>query len=115
MQGRRQKTRAFRTLRLLINTKPASFSQLEHTIRLIMRALSIIYSAVLFGCLLPSNAVDPLVDVGFTKYLGTALPNKVTQWLGMRFAAPPVGNLRFRAPADPPVNKSIQLADQVLS
>lgn len=46
-------------------------------------------------------AVDPTVDVGYTSYSGTALGNGVTQWLGMRYAAPPVGDLRFRAPMDP--------------
>ncbi|THH03903.1 hypothetical protein EW145_g5916 [Phellinidium pouzarii] len=56
-------------------------------------------------------AVNPLVDVGYTKYLGTALPNGITHWLGMRYAAPPLDDLRFRAPADPPTNSTIQVAD----
>ncbi|KAI5118841.1 hypothetical protein M0805_006161 [Coniferiporia weirii] len=57
-------------------------------------------------------AVGPLVDVGYTRYLGTELQNGVTQWLGLRFAAPPLGELRFRAPADPPRNDTIQVADE---
>jgi hypothetical protein len=72
------------------------------------------YSLVaLAACLKLVLAVDPLVDVGYTKYQGTALPNGVSQWLGMRFAAPPVGNSRFRAPADPPRNDTVQHADTV--
>ncbi|KAI0339789.1 triacylglycerol lipase [Trametopsis cervina] len=63
-------------------------------------------------CFTPTLAVDPLVDVGNTKYLGTALPNGVSQWLGMRFAAPPLGNLRFRAPVSPPTNRTTQIADK---
>ena len=59
------------------------------------------------------QAVDPLVDVGNTKYLGTALPNGISQWLGIRYAAPPLGDLRFRAPVDPPVNDTIQAANAV--
>ena len=58
-------------------------------------------------------AVKPLVDVGYTRYQGTALQNGVTQWLGMRYAAPPLGNLRFRAPRDPVKNGTVQVADQV--
>lgn len=59
-------------------------------------------------------AVPPLVDVNYTKYLGSELPNGVSQWLGIRFAAPPVGNLRFRAPVDPLKNDTVQIADEVL-
>ncbi|KAK8004645.1 hypothetical protein PG989_004364 [Apiospora arundinis] len=46
-------------------------------------------------------AVDPLVDLKYTKVQGTALANGATQWLGVRYAAPPVGDLRFAAPVDP--------------
>ncbi|GME64877.1 Carboxylesterase type B [Neofusicoccum parvum] len=45
-------------------------------------------------------AVDPLVDVGYAKYQGFA-DGDVTKWLGVRFAAAPVGDLRFQAPQDP--------------
>ena len=58
-------------------------------------------------------AVKPVVDVGYTRYRGTELSNGITQWLGMRYAAPPLGNLRFRAPADPPVNSTTQNANKV--
>ncbi|ORY18223.1 carboxylesterase [Clohesyomyces aquaticus] len=47
-------------------------------------------------------AVSPLVDLSYTKIQGTALSSGVTQWLGVRYAAPPVGTLRFAAPIDPP-------------
>lgn len=60
-----------------------------------------------------SKAVNPLVDVGNTKYLGVALPSGISQWLGVRFAAPPTGELRFRRPADPPQNSTTQAADAV--
>ena len=59
------------------------------------------------------HAVDLLVDVGNTKYLGTALPNDISQWLGIRYAAAPLGDRRFRAPVDPPVNDTVQVADKV--
>ena len=58
-------------------------------------------------------AVRPLVDLGYARYEGISLSNGVSQWLGMRFAAPPLGNLRFRAPADPLHNNSITVAAEV--
>ena len=61
------------------------------------------------------GAVGTKVDLGYAIYEGFVEPNGVvTRWLGMRFAAPPLGNLRFRAPQDPPVNRSVvQMATQV--
>lgn len=46
-------------------------------------------------------AVSPLVKLDYSTYQGETLPNGVSQWLGMRYAAPPVGDLRFSAPEDP--------------
>ncbi|KAI0689779.1 triacylglycerol lipase [Cytidiella melzeri] len=60
----------------------------------------------------PALAVAPLVDVGYTKYHGSAGANGITQWLGIRYAAPPLGGLRYAAPTDPPVNRTTQIADQ---
>lgn len=60
-----------------------------------------------------TQSIDTTVDLGYTKYLGTNNGNGVTQWLGMRYAAAPLGDLRFRAPQSPPVNKTLQIADKV--
>jgi hypothetical protein len=43
-----------------------------------------------------------VVDLGYASYRGQSLDNGVSHWLGMRYAAPPVGDLRFAAPQDPP-------------
>jgi carboxylesterase type B len=59
------------------------------------------------------QAVSPIVDVGYTKYEGSPGTNGITQWLGIRFAAPPLGDLRYAAPADPLKNDTTQLADKV--
>lgn len=59
-------------------------------------------------------AVDPLVTLDYTSYQGTAFSGGLSQWLGMRFASPPIGDLRFAAPVDPPVNKTVQVADKVI-
>ncbi|KAH8831367.1 Alpha/Beta hydrolase protein [Flagelloscypha sp. PMI_526] len=41
------------------------------------------------------------VDLGYAKYVGTPLEAGVTQFLGMRYAAPPLADRRWRAPVDP--------------
>ncbi|KAL1304611.1 hypothetical protein AAFC00_003578 [Neodothiora populina] len=56
-------------------------------------------------------ALNPLAQLSYATYRGTALPNGITQFLGLRFAAPPVGNLRFAAPKDPLIEYSIVEAD----
>jgi len=62
---------------------------------------------------LPAYAVAPLVNLNYTSYLGTALSDGISQWVGMRYAAPPLGNLRFAAPADPIANSTTQIANKV--
>lgn len=47
------------------------------------------------------TAASPKVYLNYTTYRGTVLPNGVTQWLGIRYAAPPIGDLRFREPQNP--------------
>ncbi len=70
--------------------------------------------AVLSATLLaPAAAVAPVVDLGYSRYNGTALPNNVSQWLGIRYAAAPVGDLRFMPPRDPPSVTQIQDATKV--
>ena len=57
--------------------------------------------------------ISTLVNLGYAKYQGTALAAGVNQWLGIRFAAPPLGDLRFRAPQDPHCNETVQDAFEV--
>lgn len=59
------------------------------------------------------SARDVVVDLGYAPYRGEALSNGVAQWLGIRYAAPPVGSLRFAAPQDPEDEHEIQDATQV--
>ncbi|KAL2793050.1 Alpha/Beta hydrolase protein [Aspergillus keveii] len=51
-------------------------------------------------------------NLGYSKYQGIALPSAVSQFLGMRYAAPPLGDLRWRAPQDPIPVADVQSADQ---
>lgn len=56
---------------------------------------------------------DPIIDLGYTKYKGRSFSDGTSHWFGVRYAAPPVGNLRFAAPKDPPRNDSTQPATKV--
>jgi carboxylesterase type B len=54
------------------------------------------------------------VDLGYATYRGLRLAEEgVDQYLGMRYAAPPLGDLRFRAPQDPISESGIQNASSV--
>jgi hypothetical protein len=54
------------------------------------------------------------VNLGYSQYQGIAASDPlVLKWLGMRYAAPPVGDLRFRAPASPNATGGIQNANAV--
>ncbi|KAL2851905.1 Alpha/Beta hydrolase protein [Aspergillus pseudoustus] len=58
------------------------------------------------------DSVSSVADLGYSKYQGTSLSCGVNQFLGMRYAAPPLGQLRWRAPQDPIEVPGIQSADQ---
>ena len=74
-----------------------------------MRASLLVCSVAVLQTVL---AISPLVELNYTSYRGTTLSNGVTQWLGIRYAAPPLGELRFRAPQDPlPGDGSVVAAD----
>lgn len=83
-----------------------SFSLLQ-----LVTSLSLLFNNV--NCL-PALGCEflgqPIVDLGYSQYQGTTLSSGVNQYLGMRFAAPPVGDLRFRAPAEPLETTGLQNA-----
>lgn len=64
---------------------------------------SIFSTAATVAVLTPAIlAVDSCVNLEHSSYNGVPLSNGVTQWLGIRYAAAPLGDLRFAAPQDPP-------------
>lgn len=68
---------------------------------------------LLFYSITAVAAVGPVVSLKYAGYRGVPLANGITQWLGIRYAAAPVGSLRFAAPQDPPLSNDIQAADKV--
>lgn len=60
-----------------------------------------------------ARAVKTLVELDYAKYQGVELSSGINQWLGIRYAAPPVGDLRFANPKDPQKEDTIQAADEV--
>ncbi|KAL4927908.1 putative triacylglycerol lipase [Aspergillus undulatus] len=59
-----------------------------------------------------ASAREVVVDLGYAQYRGQAFSNGIAQWLGIRYAAPPLGSLRFSAPQDPEEVGGIQDASQ---
>ena len=57
--------------------------------------------------------LSSVVNLGYSQYQGTVLHAGVNQYLGMRYAAPPIGNNRWRAPQDPAHQRGVQDATQV--
>ena len=55
---------------------------------------------------------QPVVDLGYALYEGTGLAAGVNQFLGIQYGAPPLGDLRWRAPQDPEVNRTVQSATE---
>ncbi|ORY61476.1 Alpha/Beta hydrolase protein [Pseudomassariella vexata] len=64
---------------------------------------------------LPGNrnvATGPTVNLGYSIYEGVRLAAGVDQYLGMRFAQAPLGDLRFRMPENPVSTNATQSASQ---
>ncbi|PWY69698.1 alpha/beta-hydrolase [Aspergillus heteromorphus CBS 117.55] len=55
---------------------------------------------------------SPIIDLGYARYQGIRPGTGVDEYLGMRYAAPPLGDLRFRAPQDPILNDTLGSATE---
>ncbi|KXS09374.1 alpha/beta-hydrolase [Gonapodya prolifera JEL478] len=66
-----------------------------------MHATHVFTAAILALFSLSVLAVPSLVDLGYTQLQGRETAMGVMQWLGVPFAAPLLGPLRFSAPIDP--------------
>ncbi|KUJ10568.1 triacylglycerol lipase-like protein [Mollisia scopiformis] len=58
-----------------------------------------------------SSNISLDVDLGYSTYQGANGASGVSQWLGIRYAAAPIGNLRFRAPQDPVTDNKTYVAN----
>ncbi|KUI60885.1 Lipase 2 [Cytospora mali] len=58
------------------------------------------------------KGTNPHVNLGYATYVGTTLDGDINRFLGMRYAAPPVGDLRWRAPTSPPKSTTHQQATE---
>ncbi|EXJ94810.1 cholinesterase [Capronia coronata CBS 617.96] len=77
-----------------------------------LTACTIVLSLVLLYLFSTVVALQPIVKLDYASYRGVRLADGVTQWLGMRYTAAPVGDLRFAAPQDPATVRRIQAADK---
>ncbi|KAJ6492420.1 alpha beta-hydrolase [Mycena vitilis] len=71
-----------------------------------LRSLGRFYAAaaILLTTPLANAQASPIVDLGYAQYQGAVNPaNNITHFFGIRYAAAPLGDLRFRAP-QPPAN-----------
>lgn len=76
-------------------------------------AIILLYAALTHGAAV--HRTSPTIQLDYATYQGVRLDAGVDQYLGMRFAAPPLGDLRFRAPQDPEKALTVQDASEVSS
>ncbi|KAJ7238000.1 Alpha/Beta hydrolase protein [Mycena rebaudengoi] len=68
------------------------------------KSLARIYAATTVLVAVGAQTPGPIIDLGYAQYQGTVNPaTNITNFMGMRYAAAPIGDLRFRAP-QPPAN-----------
>ncbi|TFK73212.1 alpha/beta-hydrolase [Pluteus cervinus] len=74
--------------------------------------LAFAHTQVAIGATAVGNSTNPIIDLGYAKYQGFVDPTSGnTQFLGIRYAAAPVGNLRWRAPQTPAKTSGILQAN----
>jgi hypothetical protein len=92
------------------------FADQKHTMALVTLLAACIYLASIANALAVTHSSkdsEPAIDLGYSKYRGVRHPGGVDQFLGMRYAQAPVGELRFRAPREPEYKYEEQDASQV--
>ena len=78
-------------------------------------AAAALASGLAFWSLDKKHDHQPIVNLGYSQYRGATLKNGVDQYLGISYAAPPIGDLRYRKPANPIESPKVQDATAVSS
>lgn len=81
--------------------------------RLPLIAAPVVAALFLTSTASSSCSRNPAVRLSNGAYEGTKLRNGVDQFIGMRYAAPPLGDLRWRAPRQPAKHSGIEQAYSV--
>jgi len=79
-----------------------------------MKSTALVFTLFLPYVALTAPLAGPTVDLGYSTYQGIT-QSGINKFLGMRFAAPPTGDLRWMAPAAPLSTSGTQDASQVIS
>jgi len=66
-----------------------------------LAAIAVLFPISNSAPIVEANPAPPRVHLGYATYEGTRLEIGVHQFLGMRYAAPPLGKNRFRRAHDP--------------
>ncbi|KAJ7660533.1 Alpha/Beta hydrolase protein [Mycena rosella] len=75
------------------------------------RQLSVVAAVLLITAPLPAVVAAPVIDLGYAQYQGAVnTSTNVTTFHGIRYAAAPINELRFRAPQPPPAVTGVQQA-----
>ncbi|KAJ7835554.1 alpha/beta-hydrolase [Mycena olivaceomarginata] len=76
-----------------------------------LRRLCAIAATVLWTVSFAGAQTSPTIDLGYAQYQGAVnTANNITHFLGIRYAAAPLGDLRFRAPQAPANTTGVQPA-----
>ncbi|KAJ7503347.1 Alpha/Beta hydrolase protein [Mycena galericulata] len=70
--------------------------------------LQTVVAAAAVSCAFAQSA--PVINLGYAQYQGTVSATNISHFLGIRYAAAPLGDLRFRAPQPPATVTGVQQA-----
>lgn len=93
---------------------PPNLSSLQSTETLQSRMKTVTLLAVAFASV-SCSALSSKISLVYATYQGTAGFDGITRFLGMQYAAPLVGDLRWKAPQDPAQTTAVQSAAKVSS